>query len=724
VVRSAALRPIVAAVGAALCTPIAHAQTVAPDPALSPVVVSGTRVQQSSFDLPMSIDVIPKERIRDAQLGVNASEALVTVPGVIANNRQNYAQDLQISIRGFGSRSTFGVRGVRLYADGIPLTMPDGQGQAANFDLMTASSIEVLRGPFSSLYGNSSGGVISIFTEDGPQRFTLMPSFAVGSYGTTRYGLKFGGTTGGVNYLFNVVRFDTDGYRDWSAATRITANGKLTVNPDEFSKFTLVLNTLTQPETQDPQGLTAAQVEQDPRQVGVVSATPLRTSRDYGVRKSIDNGQIGTVYERQLTSQDTIRALLYVGDRQVTQYLGLTPGAQVAQSSGGGVIDLDRQFMGVDARWTRRAQALDRPLLFTMGLNYDRQEERRRGFNNFFGPSGNPSALGVRGALRRDETNTVFNFDQYVQAEWELAKQWVVSGGLRNSQVKFQSQDYFVAGTNPNDSGSVSYSNVSPVAGVVFKATPLVNLYANAGKGFETPTFAELAYQSGATGLNLALQPNRTTNAEIGAKAYVGQDTRVNAALFQSNGDNEITVLTNTGGRAVFQNAGKSTRRGFELLVDSRLPMGLYALGTATWIDATFDSSFLACEQTLCPGTNPPQLVQAGSRIPGIPKVALYAELGWRWQALNVAVEGRHSDKVFVNDRNTESAASYQVVNLRASWTWPINNRMSVTTFGRVDNLADERFVGSVIVNDTNRRFYEPAPGRNYLAGVNATLMF
>lgn len=279
----------------------------------SPVVVTGTRSEQKAFDLPMSIDLIGKERISDGQLGVNASEALMTVPGVVANNRQNYAQDLQISIRGFGSRSTFGVRGIRLYADGIPLTMPDGQGQAANIDLTTAKSIEVLRGPFSALYGNSSGGVISAFTEDGPADFTVSPYGMYGSFDTWKAGTKVGGTSGNVNYVFNVSRFDTNGYRDWSAAQRDMMNGKLTVTPDDIQKFTLVVNYLNQPDTQDPLGLTAAQVAQNPRQAGTVTGN--LTAADYKVRKSIDNAQVGGVYERKLTDSDDIRGMVYLGDR-------------------------------------------------------------------------------------------------------------------------------------------------------------------------------------------------------------------------------------------------------------------------------------------------------------------------------------------------------------------------------------------------------------------------
>lgn len=688
----------------------------------APVVVSGTRVERSSFDLPMSIDQITGEQIRDGRLGVNLSETLALIPGVVANNRQNYAQDLQISIRGFGSRSTFGVRGVRLYADGIPLTMPDGQGQAANIDLMTAKSIEVLRGPFSALYGNSSGGVISAYTEDGPERFTLNPYFSIGSFDTTRAGVSLGGTSGIVNFTFNMSRFDSQGYRDWSAVTRDTANAKLTITPDDVSKFTIVMNYLMQPETQDPQGLTRDQVAQDPTQVSVVSGT--QTARDYGVRKSIDNMQAGAVYERRITSNDTLRAMVYSGDRQVTQYLGLTTGAQAAPRSGGGVIDLDRQFSGIDLRWTHRNEIGTMPLTITGGINYDQQKEGRRGYENFVG-----STLGVLGRVRRDENNKVNNFDQFVQGEIELTSELSASAGVRHSKVSFRSSDRYITATNPDDSGSLSFSKVTPVAGLLYKVSPVLHTYASIGRGFETPTFAELAYRtSDATGagLNRDLKANTTTNLELGVKAMVLDDTRINAAVFQAKSDNEITTLTNTGGRAVFQNVGRTTRRGFELSADSRLPFGTYAIAALTYVNATFDQDFTACEATLCPGTNPRVPVSAGSKLPGIPSYSLYGEFGRRdlfLQGLGAALEARRVGRVYVNDRNTESADAYNVFSVRVSMSVPVRGA-NVTGFARIDNLFDTRYVGSVIVNETSRRFYEPSPGRNILIGMSASVPF
>lgn len=685
-----------------------------------PVVVTGTRTEQRSFDLPMSIDLVDKARISEGQMGVNASEALQIVPGVVANNRNNYAQDLQISIRGFGARSTFGVRGLRLYADGIPLTMPDGQGQAANIDLGTARSIEVLRGPFSSLYGNSSGGVISVFTENGPDGLVITPNFGAGSFDTTKAGIKVGGTSGNVNYLINSTRFDSNGYRDYSAVTRDTVNAKLLITPDELTRITLVANYLMQPDTQDPLGLTRAQYESNPRQVGTVTGT--QTARDFGVRKSIDNTQMGLVYERQV-GQDLFRALVYAGDRQVQQYLGLTIGAQSAPRSGGGVVDLDRQFRGLDVRYTHRNQLGSVPLSVTFGVNADEQNERRKGWENFVG-----TTLGIQGSLRRDEGNRVYNLDQYIQGEFSFTERLLVSAGLRNSQVNFKSSDYFITAGNPDDSGALKFSALTPVAGLLYRISPLLHAYASYGKGFETPTFAELAYRttdvSGA-GINTDLKPNRTENVEAGVKALVLEDTRLNLALFQSRGDNEITVLSNTGGRSVFQNAGPTTRRGVELMLDSRFTGGFYGLAAATYLEATFDRDFTTCAQTLCPGSNPRVPVAAGNKIPGVPAFTIYGELGWRnpGRGLAIAMEARGASKVYVNDRNSEFATSYELMAVRASWSQEFG-RVRFTEFVRVDNVFDRRYVGSVIVNETSGRFYEPGAGRSVFAGVSAAISF
>jgi iron complex outermembrane receptor protein len=686
-------RPILAAV-MALAAPHAFAQ--APAVQADPVVVTATRIEQKSFDVPASIDAIQGTEIQSQQLRANVSETLVRAPGIVANNRQNYAQDLQISARGFGSRATFGVRGVRLIQDGIPLTMPDGQGQTALFNLDSARRIEVLRGPFSALYGNSSGGVIQLFTEDGPARPTLGGAASFGSYDTQRYGLKFGGQAGVLNYALDASRFSTDGYRDHSSTERDLANAKARFKLDEQSSLTVLGNFLNQPDTLDPLGLTQAQLDADRRQAGTGAL-------QFDTRKSVRHGQGGLAYERRMTTNDTLTGFAYGGDRQVMQYLAIPLAFQNAPTSSGGVVDLDRQFGGGGLAW-RHAGG---PYALTAGLDYDTMKERRKGYIN---------NNGVQGALKRDEDDRVHNFDQYVLGEWKFAERWRLSGGVRHSEVKFDSQDYFVAPGNPNDSGSVRYSATNPVAGLLYEAAPTVNLYVAAGRGFETPTFAELAYRpDGQPGLNFSLEPAISRNYEAGVKAFVGAATRVNLAVFLIETRDEIVTARNVGGRASFTNASETRRKGLELAADTVFGNGFTGYAAYTWIDAEFKeyaNPFSA--QNL-----------SGKKLPGVPASSLYAEVAWRHAATGflTAIETRYSAKVYADDANTASAPSYWVFNWRGGFEQRVGN-WRFSEFVRVDNLAGEEYVGSVIVNEANQRYYEPAPTRTWLVGLTAAYAF
>jgi iron complex outermembrane receptor protein len=678
----------------------AYAQSEKPT-LLPEVTVSATRVEHDSFDLPVSIDAVGRRVIRQDNPQINLSESLNRVPGVVVQNRQNYAQDLQISSRGFGSRATFGVRGIRLIADGIPATMPDGQGQAASFNLSSAERIEVLRGPFSSLYGNASGGVIQIFTADGPPEPTLSGNVYAGSHHSRKYGLQFGGTRDSFNYLIDASRFEMDGYREHSAARRDHVNGKFKLDAGARGRFTFVVNALDQPETLDPLGLTADQVAQNRRQPGTNALA-------FNTRKSITQNQAGVVYDLPLSSRDKLEARLYAGDRQVTQYLAIPTFVQAAPTHSGGVVDLDRGYRGAGLRWTRDMTLANAPLILSAGADYDRMAERRRGFINDFG---------VAGALKRDEDDTVSNRDLYAQAEWAIAPRWNLLAGVRYSRVEFESRDYFIAPGNPDDSGTVDFVRTTPVIGATYRLAPTVNLYANAGKGFETPTFAELAYRpGGATGLNFALKPARSTHYETGVKALLGPASRVNVALFLIDVKDEIVVNASSGGRTVFANAGETRRKGLELLWEGRYARAFEAAIAYTYLDARFEQPFTSG------GAAP---VSAGNRLPGVPPYTLYGELVWRHagSGFHAGLEGRRNGRVYVNDANSEFASSYTVWNIRAGFEQRARN-WRFTEFVRVDNVTARRYIGSVIVSEANGRFYEPAPERTFMAGVNAELKF
>src|SRR5580658_2122086 len=418
---------------------------------LDPIVITATRVPTSSADLPMSIDLIGQQQIREGQLLVNLSEPLLGVPGVNAQNRQNYAQDLQISVRGFGARSSFGVRGVRLYADGIPGTMPDGQGQFSNFDLGSADRVEVLRGPFSALYGNSSGGVISIFTQDAPPGTRVDTTAEYGSFETQRYALEvMSGAPGPVNLVVDAYQFATGGYRDHSAAERTVFNSKALWRLDDASSLTLIANAINMPSAQDPLGLTRAQLASDREQAGTNAIA-------YNTRKSVQQEQVGAHYERTLSANDELSAMIYGGGRDTAQFQAIPKTTEGAATNPGGVIALVHGYYGADVHLTDQRRVADTPLQITAGASYDDLTEGRRGYLNFIGDE-----LGIEGELRRDQTNTVYDLDEYLQLQWDPAQRWRLEAGVRNSVVDVASDDHLIEAGAPPHSG-VSYDSTNPV---------------------------------------------------------------------------------------------------------------------------------------------------------------------------------------------------------------------------------------------------------------------
>ena len=710
------LKISVTAVTAALAA-FAHgaaAQTPAQKPIVLPEVsVSATRVERDNLDVPASIDTIDQRTIREANPQINLSEALNRVPGVVVQNRQNYAQDLQISSRGFGARSTFGVRGLRLIADGIPATMPDGQGQAASFNLSSAKSIEVLRGPFASLYGNAAGGVVQIFTADAPKEPTFSLSALYGSYGTFKLGAQYAGPIGSNSPLSVVIdasRFETNGYRDHSSARRDHLNAKFKYDLGSAGVLTLVLNALDQPETEDPLGLTAAQVAQNPRQPGGNAAT---NAYNFNTRKSIVQNQAGLTYDVSLGGGTRLNARVYGGDRQVTQHLAIPLATQNVATSAGGVVDLDRGYGGAALRITHETRLAGGPFTLSGGVDYDRMKERRRGFINNFGATGN---------LKRDEDDVVTNTDVYAQAEWQPLKSLSVLGGLRHSSVRFKSTDYFVAAGNPNDSGAQDYSRTTPALGAIYKITPLLNAYVNVGRGFETPTFAELAYRpGGATGLNFGLRPANSLHKEIGLKTLLGDYGRLNVAVFRIDVTDEIVVNSNAGGRSDFKNVAGTRREGLELGWGHKFMRGFEAALSYTLLNARFTQPFTTVTGTPAVTVTVP----SGSKLPGIAGNMLFGELVWRHpsQGFHAGVEVRHSGKVWVNDQNAESAGAYTIFNLKAGLQQR-GKGWKLTEFVRIDNAGNKGYIGSVIVAEANSRYYEPAPKRNAMIGVNAEFSF
>ena len=671
------------------------------------MVVTAAPTTVSELDTPAAVSVVNGDEMRQAAPRVNLSESLGAVPGLQVQNRQNYAQDLQLSIRGFGSRSTYGVRGLRIYVDGIPATMPDGQGQTSNIDIGSVDTIEVLRGPFSALYGNSSGGVINVTSQTGTQPPTVEASSYYGSFGTWHYGMKATGAVGDgshagdVDYTVSTNRFTTHGYRDHSGARKNLANARLGVRINDVSKLTLLLNSVDI-KANDAGGLTADEWRDNPRQ------SP--RGDQYNTRKNTRQTQAGLRYERQLSAQDDLSVMMYAGERETTQFQSIPRAPQLKPSHAGGVIDLTRHYQGIDTRLTHRGELLV-PVTLTAGLDYENMSERRKGYENFVMVNGAPQ-YGEQGALRRNERNLMWNVDPYLQTQWQLTDKLSLDAGVRYSSVWFDSNDYYITPGNGDDSGDASYHKWLPAGSLKYALTDAWNVYLSAGRGFETPTINELSYRSdNQSGLNFGLKPSTNDTVEIGSKTRIGNGL-FTAALFQTNTDNEIVVDSSSGGRTIYKNAGKTRRQGMELGLDQQFGESWRLKAAWTWLDATYRTN--VCDDASC----------NGNRIPGIARNMGYASFGYQpEQGWYAGSDIRYMSDIMANDENTAKAPSWTVVGLTTGYKWSYG-RMDMDLFGRIDNLFDREYVGSVIVNESNGRYYEPAPGRNYGIGLNLAWRF
>ena len=669
---------------------------------LSPTVVTATRYETNSFDLPLSIDAVTGSEIRDARTGANLSEIAPRIPGVVINYRSTAAQELSISTRGFGARSQFGVKGIRIYADGIPLNSADGQGQAGSINIDTLGQIEFLRGPFSALYGNSSGGVVQAFTRDGAKDPTITVGASSGTWNTNKQSVTYEGQAGPVNYILSAYQYVSDGYREHSQHRRDNFNGKISYQFSPDTKFTFVGNYMDQPYTNDPNALTPSEFASNSRQAGASAVS--RNSRLYRV-----NSYGGIILDHNLSEKDSLRFMVYSGSRSNLQYLTTNAAAEII-----------RDTEGFDFRWTRKDLFLNKPLNFTAGLAYDSMEDIRSRYS--YTAPGSYSPLGTATTNRRESQNA-FNLDQYIQASYEPTDRFLIIAGLRRSRVNIQNNDLFFndcPSATCDSTGQVTYTNTSPVGGVTFKVTPTLNVYANYGRGFETPTFAETTYSNAQTGAgpNLSMVPTKSKNYEIGLKAFVTSNTRINVALFKVDSKNEIVVTDNKTGTSqnLYDSIANTERKGIEFSLDSRLPYNFNFYQTYTYIDSEFKNSF-----TNTVGG----FVAAGNRLAGVYKNTAYTELAWKYPALNFssAIENIYYSDVNGYDSNAadRKAEAYSIINLRASLKQSYNN-WSFSEFVRADNILDEKYVGNVRVN--NSATFEPGAPRNYTVGITSSYTF
>ena len=681
-----------------------HAYAETTEYQLPVITVQAVHTDSELLSTSASIQKVQAATVQN-NANVNLSEVLQGVAGLQINNRENYAQDLQISMRGFGARSTFGVRGIRMYVDGIPATMPDGQGQSSNIDLNSLDHIEVLTGPFSSLYGNSSGGTILAESKEGQGKDSIQVGLNAGSHHKQQANIQLQGGSEQANqpaYVISSSYFDTDGFRDHSAAQKVLNNAKLTWNLEDGSKINWVMNRVDI-DADDPQGLSREQWKANPKQVN-------DSNNIYNVRKEIEQTQTGLTWTKPLNDQQELYSMFYLGNRQVVQYQSIPKGPQANARHAGGVIDFDRDYYGADFRWTGKEVLPNTTLV--AGVALDRMVEDRKGYNNY----NHAGTLGVKGDLRRNENNTLWNLDPYVQASWQFLPTWHLDTGLRYSNVHYESDDHYIVAGNGDDSGSTDYQKLLPSVALGWEILPELYAYASYGKGFETPTFTEMAYPTLATsGINFDLKPASSDTYELGLKS---QNTfgLFTLAVFNTVTKNDIVPDDANAGRNTFRNAEQTLRQGAELAWQHQLWQDLKLSASYSYLDATFDADIAA--------TTTKPLIEKGTYIPGIAKNQAFTRIAWQpEQGFQAGLEARYMDKIYVDDINSDTAPSYTVMAANVGYLW-VNRDWKVNSYARVDNLFDRNYVGSVIVNDGNSRFFEPADGRNFSVGMSVTKAF
>ena len=710
------------ATGVAIQPALAQSQAQSEGQALADVVVSASRSEQRSFDAPAAIQSVGRAAIEDGGPQVNLSEALKQIPGLTILNRQNYAQDLQVSIRGFGSRASFGIRGIRLLIDGIPATTPDGQAQGSSISLTSTERIEVLRGPLAQLYGNASGGVIQAFTREAPE----IPEFSAqaygGSYGMQRTDWQYAGRFGSVGIVADYSTFKLNGYRDNSVAERNQFNGRLSFALAPSTRMQVIFNQFDMPLAQDPLGLDRDQLAANPTQAGTGTAN--RTATDFRVRKAVLQNQIGSSITHTLDADWSLTARAYYGTRDNLQFQAGS-GAVNTANYNGSWVGLDRTYLGAALQLNGKSKLGNMPVLLATGYDFDRSREVRQG---------GAANLGERTTLTRNELNKAQNNDVFAQATWLASEQVSVVTGVRSSSIQFSSDDNYLA-DNRNGSGERRFRATSPVLGLTFHAARDLNLYANYGKGFETPTLSEVAYRVLGTApiaeFNPTLNASVSHHRELGAKWTPMPNVRADLNLYQIDSRDEIVVSTSSGGQSAFQNAPGTSRRGAELNLGAQLHPHLRASVAANWIEAEFSQPFSYSVNNVA------NKVGNGFKIPGIPQHFIFSELLWTSVAADaarpargsgqsgtgtrVALELIRAGQLIANDTNTESAPGYTTWNLMASQGWALG-RANLTAYARVDNLFDEHYVGSVIVNQSAAKFYEPSPGRTWTLGLRYRL--
>ncbi|MEX2152949.1 MAG: TonB-dependent receptor [Gemmatimonadaceae bacterium] len=653
---------------------------------LAPTIVTVTRTPLELSRVPFAVGVTTRDEIQRGKPGFALDEALAGIAGVQVDNRFNYALGERISIRGFGARAQFGVRGVRVILDGIPMTLADGQTSMNNVDVATLARAEVIRGPASALHGNASGGVIQLTSDDAVDDMSRTLGGVlrtdIGAHGLSRQHLSVGGHRDSTAYTVLGSRMFFKGFRQWNTATNDHV-GFAIRHRDSRGSLSFTGN-WAEYDAKNPGGLNTVLLQAN-------RDTVSPTNRNNQTMERGRQGQLGAAWSQRVADLDV--ELSVHGLRR-----------QVDNPIPGTVVVIDRDAGGARAALSANPNFTGRKLRVSVGSEVQLQRDDRRNYAN----SG-----GARGATTMDQFERVDNTALFLQGTVDVLPRVLALFGVRYDRVRFRVTDHLVDATNPDDSGERTMGAGSPSVGLSLSATRALDLYSNYSTSFETPTTTELANQpSGAGGMNPALDPQRTRSFEVGARQHLNAGPvagSVQLAAYQARvRDALIPFEVTPGGRQFFQNAGSTKNRGIEAAAHLVFPWSASLRAAFAHTDARFErfSNFTG--------------VHDGKRVPGVAANRGDATLSYQPDWFFVDFETRASSSIPVDNANTQRSPSYVIHGFRAGVrSLPVAGLDLRPTIG-ILNLFDREYNTSVVVNAFGGRFYEPGPPRSLYGGLIA----
>ena len=649
-----------------------------PSYALPEVTVEAIREAETAQTAPVALTV---EQLSPAEVALTPAlsldEVLRPLAGVWVNDRHHFALGERISVRGVGYRSNFGVRGIQVVYDGIPLTLPDGQAFLDVVDPGVVRRVELVRTPASVFWGNGSGGVLFLSSEPtGDTTFTRVRGQA-GRYGQQQGLLETQLHTGGDGVLHAYASSVwQDGFRAHSEGRRTRWGANWRTPLGDRTQLTLTVAG-DQQDTENPSSLTREQFRADPTQ-----ARPAFLSVNAG--KQSWQQQVGVTIDHDLGGA-TLSGTGYYLYRSLDNPLSF------------GYITYDRQSGGGRVTLRRTQGRLEGGVGLDVGAQRDDRLEYGETVN------GNPG-----GAIALDQVETVLSASAFGYLRWNVTDRLSATSGLRVDGLQFEADDELVA-DGGDQSGDRTFSAFSPAVGATYDLGPAL-LFAHYSTAFETPTASELSNQpGGGGGFNQQISPQSTRSIEIGSRgALPSARLQFDMALYRLQIDDLISSYRDASGRELYRNLGANTHSGIEasLTWAPTPPLEVTAryTGSRFVIDAADDASI------------------EGNRVPGIPAHRGYVHVqaerdGW-WGRASTELVPEYD----VNNANTATAPGYALLNLELGHRGIDVGTARLQPFASVNNLLDEQYAGSVVINAFGGRYYEPAPGITYSVGLNVEL--